>query len=135
MIGALYLADTEETMWAEWYRHLAELGVPPNEQMPRRVRQWDVEVAVANLAADRRLRRVRLGRPKPGRKTWPRYQAVGERLWREGWRGLIAPSAARPEGRVLCLFREGRARIEGVRPVGRGRRIDEPPAPPTGMTT
>lgn len=44
VVGALYLADSEETVWAEWYRHLAEKGLPPNEQMPRRLWQWDVNV-------------------------------------------------------------------------------------------
>ena len=42
IIDALYLADSEEAAWAEWYRHLAELGVPRDEQMPRRLWQWDV---------------------------------------------------------------------------------------------
>jgi RES domain-containing protein len=135
VIGALYLADSEETVWAEWYRHLAEKGLPPNEQMPRRLWQWDVDVRVANLATAARLRRAGLGPPPPGRQTWPPYQNVGQQLWREGWIGLLAPSAARPSDRVLCLFREGGERLVGVRPVGQGRRIDEPPAPPTGMTT
>ena len=135
VVGALYLADSEERFWAEWFRHLAEKGLPPNEQMPRRLWQWDVNVRVANLSTLGRLERVKLGPPKPGRRTWRRYQDVGHELWREGWLGLLAPSAARPRGRVLALFREGGGRIAGVRPVGGGRRIEEPPAPPTGMTT
>jgi RES domain-containing protein len=133
--GALYLADSEDTAWAEWYRHLAEKGIPPNEQMPRRIWQWDVNLRVANLSTPARLKRVGLASPVPGRHTWPPYQNVGHQLSSEGWLGLLAPSAARPNGRVLCLFREGGARIAGVRPVGRGRVVDEPPAPPTGMTT
>jgi RES domain-containing protein len=135
VIDALYLADSEETAWAEWYRHLAELGVPPTEQMPRRIRLWEVDVRVGNLSTESRLRRAGLQIPTPGRRTWPAYQAVGEQLWREGWAGLIAPSAARPRGRILCLFRELGARLEGVKPVGRGRLLGEPPAPPTGMTS
>jgi len=135
VVDALYLADSEETAWAEWYRHLAELGVPPAEQMPRRVRQWDVDVRLADLSSEPRLRRVGLELPRPGRATWPAYQAVGEQLWAEGWRGLIAPSAARSRGRTLCLFRSARAKVEGVKPVGRGKRVATPPAPPTGMTT
>jgi hypothetical protein len=35
VIDALYLADTEATAWAEWYRHLAERMIPPLAQMPR----------------------------------------------------------------------------------------------------
>jgi RES domain-containing protein len=135
VVGALYLADSEDTVWAEWYRHLAEKGVPPNEQMPRRIWQWDVHLRVANLSTLGRLKRVGLAPPEPGRQSWPHYQNVGHQLWHEGWRGLLAPSAARPRGRVLCLFREGGERVIGARPVGRGRRIDEPPAPPTGTTT
>jgi RES domain-containing protein len=135
VVGAIYLADSEETVWAEWYRHLAEKGLEPNQQMPRRLWQWDVDLRVANLSSASRLERVNLKPPTPGRRTWPPYQDVGHELWLEGWNGLLAPSAARPRGRVLCLFREGGERTPGARPVGRGRRIDEPPAPPTGMTT
>jgi RES domain-containing protein len=135
VVDALYLADDEETAWAEWYRHLAELGVPPNQQMPRRIWQWDVDVRVADLSTPARLERVGLRAPTPGRHTWPAFQGVGERLWKDGWGGLLAPSAARPKGKVLCVFKERNGKIEGVRPVGRGRRVDEAPAPPTGMTT
>lgn len=135
VVDALYLADSEETAWAEWYRHLAELGVPPDEQMPRRLWQWEVDVRVADLGTAARLARVGLPLPAPGRRTWPQFQAVGEELWAEAWDGLIAPSAARPRGKILCLFREPPERVPGVRPVGRGRLVPRPPAPPTGMTT
>ena len=134
-MDALYLADSEDTAWAEWYRHLAELGVPPDEPMPRRLWQWEVDVQIANLSTRARLARVGLVVPKPGRKTWPPYQAVGEQLWSDGWRGLVTPSAARPKGRTLCLFRERGGTVDGVRPVGRGRLVERAPAPPTGMTT
>lgn len=134
VVDALYLADSEETVWAEWYRHLAEAGTPPDEQMPRRVWQWQADVRVANLSTSSRLARVGLQPSAPGRRTWPPYQLVGEQLWADGWRGLVAPSAARPRGKALCLFRET-ARIDGVRPLGRGRIVERPPAPPTGMTT
>ena len=66
---------------------------------------------------------------RPGRML-----LVGEALYREGWAGLTAPSAARPDHAVLCLFRAGDA-VSGARPVPPPRRVDEPPAPPTGMTT
>jgi RES domain-containing protein len=134
-VDALYLADSEDTAWAEWYRRLAELGIPPGQDMPRRLWQWDVKVRVADLGTEARLERVGLGMPSPGRRTWPTFQAVGERLWAERWAGLIAPSAARPRGKVLCLFWDSGRRISGARPVGRGRLVEDPPAPPTGMTT
>lgn len=135
IVDALYLADSEGTAWAEWYRHLAELGIPPAEQLPRRLRQWSVDVRVADLSTEARLQRVDLSLPEPGRRRWPPYQTVGEQLWADGWAGLIAPSAARPRGRILCLFREAQARVKGVTPVGRGRVVANLPAPPTGMTT
>jgi hypothetical protein len=108
--------------------------VPPTRQMPRSLWTWRVDLEVANLSTDESLARVGLGLPVPGRRSWPPYQEVGERLWREGWPGLVAPSAARPDGRVLCLFRTD-DEVPGARPVGRARVVREPPAPPTGMTT
>ena len=135
IVDALYLGDVEDTAWAEWYRHLAEKGIPPDEQMPRRLWQWDADVRVANLSTAPRLARVGLQAPRPGRRTWPPYQAVGAGLWAEGWSGLIAPSAARPRGKILCLFRDVGEKIDGVHPVGRGRLVERPPAPPMGMTT
>lgn len=53
---------------------------------------------------------------------------------REGWPRLLAPSAARPEGKILCLFRDS-AGVHGAKPLGKPRRISEPPAPPTGLQT
>ncbi len=137
IVEVLYLASDEATVWAEWYRHLAEAGIPPNRQMPRDLWRWMVnaELEVANLTTTERLRRVGLPAPRPGRKTWPPYQKVGEMLGREGWPGLLAPSAARPQdGLVLCLFR-GAVRITDARPVPPPRVVRDPPAPPSGMTT
>lgn len=133
-MDALYLADAEPTVWAEWYRHLAERGLTPLSHLPRDL--WRYRVAakgVANLGEEARLHRVGLPPPAPGRKTWPPYQRIGEQLWRDGWPGLLAPSAARPEGRVLCLF--VRAGEVPVKPSGRPRVVREPPVPPTGMRT
>jgi RES domain-containing protein len=135
-IDALYLADEEPTAWAEWYRHLAEQGLPPMQQMPRALWTWEVEVEVADLSSGERLERVGLDPPQPGRRNWPRYQATGEQLAREGAAGLIAPSAARPAGLVLCLFRrQPGAPPPGVNQIGKPRLVRRPPPPPTGMTT
>ncbi len=74
-------------------------------QLPRDL--WSFRVPpleVADLSGEDRLARVDLRLPIPGRKTWPPYQQIGETLWREGWPGLLAPSAARPTSLVLCLF-------------------------------
>jgi RES domain-containing protein len=135
VVDALYLADREATMWAEWYRSLAELGVPPTHQLPRAVWRYRITaLEVADLTDEGRLGRVGLTPPAPGRKTWRPYQSVGEQLWREGWLGLLAPSAARPEGHVLCIFVESTSALP-VRLFGRPRVVSEPPAPPTGMRT
>jgi RES domain-containing protein len=137
IVEAVYLASDEATVWAEWYRHLAEAGVPPTQQMPRDLWTWAVDpgLEVADLATTERLKRVGLAVPRPGRKTWPPHQEVGETLWREGWPGLLAPSAARPrDGLVLCLFHETE-RVPRARPLPPPRVVREPPAPPPGMTT
>jgi len=137
VIQAVYLANNEATVWAEWYRHLAESGISPNRQMPRDLWTWEVDpgLEVADLSTPERLRRAGVAPPRPGRRTWPPYQEVGETLWREGWKGLVAPSAARPvEGLVLCLFRAAQE-VQGARPISPPKVIPEPPIPPTGMTT
>jgi len=133
-VDALYLADSEATAWAEWFRYLAESGIPPQQRLPAYLWTWQVEAEVANLQSRARLKRVGLPQPKPGRRTWPPFQAVGERLFAEGWSGLIAPSAARPTGRVLCLFRNDK-NVAGATAVRPARRIIAVPIPPIGMTT
>jgi RES domain-containing protein len=135
VVDAVYLADDEATAWAEWYRHLAESGIPPARALPRDLWRWRIDVEVADLSTEERLARVGLSLPKPGRLTWPPFQNVGEQLWREGWRGLVAPSAARPAGRSLCLFWEGEPEVEGANPQPPPQRIAQAPVPPTGMTT
>lgn len=89
---------------------------------------------VADLGDETRLARVGLALPAPGRRGWPPYQAVGESLWAERWPGLLAPSAARRDGLVLCLFVRD-PRVLPARPRGRARVVREPPAPPRGMRT
>jgi hypothetical protein len=135
VVDALYLAGDEDTLWAEWYRHLAERGLPPTRQLPRDL--WRFRVAaleVADLSHEDRLARVGLPLPVPGRKTWPPYHHVGETLWREGWPGLLAPSAARPSGLVLCLFTVDPL-VLPAEPVPPPTVVTEPPTPPTGMRT
>jgi hypothetical protein len=46
IVEGLYLASNEATVWAEWYRHLAEAGIPPNQQMPRDLWTWAVDPVV-----------------------------------------------------------------------------------------
>jgi RES domain-containing protein len=134
VVDALYLADAEETAWAEWYRHLAERMIPPLAQMPRELWTWQVDVEVADLSTPEKLAAVGLRPPAPGRRAWQAYQRVGEQLSKENWAGLLAPSAARPDGKVLCLFRDEHG-VRGAKPLPPPRRIDEPPPPPTGLRT
>jgi hypothetical protein len=78
VVDALYLADGEDTLWAEWYRHLAERGVPPMHALPRDVWRYRVpRLEVADLSTAERLGRVDLIPPTPGRKSWPPFQEVG----------------------------------------------------------
>jgi len=132
VVDALYLADNEDTVWAEWYRHLAERAIPPLAQMPRELWTWEVDVEVADLSSAERLAAVGLSSPVPGRRSWPAFQRFGEQLHGDGWPGLLAPSAALPEGRVLCLFRD-KDGVHGAEPVSSPRRIAEPPPPPAGL--
>ena len=55
VVEGFYLADEEETAWAEWYRSLAEFGVPPMRQMPRNMWRWQVGTEVADLSTRGRL--------------------------------------------------------------------------------
>lgn len=134
VVDALYLGDSEDTVWAEWYRHLAERAIPPLAQMPRELWTWEIDVEVADLSTAERLAAVGLPSPAPGRRSWPACQQVGERLHQEGWAGLLAPSAALSTGRVLCLFR-GKDGVPGAEPASSPRQVAEPPSPPAGLRT
>lgn len=134
VVDALYLADTEETAWAEWYRHLAERMIPPLAQMPRELWTWKIDVEVADLSTLEKLAALGLEAPSPDRRGWGAYQRVGEHLAKEGWIGLLAPSAARPNGKILCLFRDEHG-VRNAEPLPPAKRIDEPPPPPTGLRT
>jgi hypothetical protein len=133
VVEGFYLADSEETTWAEWYRWLAEFAIPPMRQLPRDLWKFEVEIErVADLSTPQRLARVKLEAPVPDRRQWPAYQAVGETLFAEGWAGVLSASAARTESAALCLFRSS-DRLAGVRPRRPPVRVDEPPAPPRGL--
>jgi RES domain-containing protein len=128
-VAGFYLADFRETAWAEWYRQLAELGLRPERQLPRDLWRLRVDLRVADLSDHRRLAEVGLQPPHPTSREWPAFQAVGEQLHAEGWRGILAPSAARPEGQILCLFREEET-IRGVKPMPPPAIYRRHPVPP-----
>lgn len=143
VVEGFYLAGDERTAWGEWYRALAELGVPPMRQMPRDLWRFDVRLdGVADLSTDAKLSAVGLAPPLPDRGQWEEYQAVGEAASAVGWLGILYPSAARggpeeggdPGSAALCVFRHA-LRLTGVEPAGPPVRHDEPPAPPRGLRT
>jgi RES domain-containing protein len=133
LVHGLYLADCAETAIAEWYRWLAEHGLRPGSRVPHDHHHWEVSLDVADLSTPERLAAVGLDPPRPSRRTWAPFQAVGDALWEDGWRGILAPSAARPGSQVLCVFAEEWP-PDGCFPVSI-ETIGEVPPPPVGMTT
>jgi RES domain-containing protein len=134
-VAAIYLADEQATAWAEWYRALAEIALPPTHGMPRDIWRWTIAIDdIADLSTPHKLASIDLALPRPGRRTWAPFQAAGEQLHHEGYRGVLYPSAARPDYKALCLFREG-ALVPGAEPVRPPVTHRDPPAPPTGMRT
>jgi RES domain-containing protein len=129
----LYLADEPATAVAEWYRWLAERGLPPDRAIPHDHHVWELDLELVDLRSARRLAALGLDLPAPARRTWPRYQEVGETLWSEGWARLITRSAARSEAFVVCAFAD-KWPPGGFVPKRRIEVTDVPVAP-TGMAT
>ncbi len=129
VVRALYLADERATAVAEWYRLLAERGLPPARAIPHDHHVWEIRLELADLSTPERLAWLGLHAPQPGRRTWPPYQTVGERLLGEGYAGILAPSAARKHVRRLCralrhrprASSAARARLAGA--AGSSRRV------------
>jgi RES domain-containing protein len=134
IVRGLYLAGEPATAIAEWYRLLAERGLPPGRAIPHDHHVWELKLKLADLSTPERLALLNLETPRPGRRTWAPFQAVGEQLFREGLAGLLAPSAARPKALISCIFDLGAWPPDGCRPT-KAVEINEAPAPPTGMTT
>ena len=135
VVEGFYLAEGEETVWAEWYRSLAERSIPPLRQLPRDLWRFDVNLTrVADLSSPHRLERVGLPSPKPDRSQWRAFQPLGETLFADAWPAVLYTAAARPESRALCIFRKG-TRVAGVKTRGGPRRFTEPPVPPRGLRT
>ena len=133
VVPGLYLADSMETATAEWYRALAELGLSPQDHVPYDHHEWRLDLRLADLSSVEALHDVALSTPAPDRRGWPAFQRVGEQLWRGGWAGLVAPSAARPGALVVCIFAEAWPPA-GCEPIGRSVVVAVPP-PPRGMRT
>jgi RES domain-containing protein len=132
-VRGLYLADEPATAIAEWYRYLAERGLPPTAAIPHDHHVWRIDLTVADLSATERLAAAGLAPPRPHRRNWPPCQHIGEALWRDGWHGLLAPSAARPTAQIICIFCDSWPPTSCT-PL-RAIEITDTPPPPTGMTT
>jgi hypothetical protein len=50
VIEALYFADSEETVWAEWYRYLAEAALPPRRGLPRDLWRWEISLRRSRIS-------------------------------------------------------------------------------------
>lgn len=136
VVEGFYFADSPETAWAEWYRYLAEAGMPPAHGLPRDLWRWEVDLSgVADLRHPSTLEAFGVGALRPTRSQWPACQRVGEELFATGSRALLAPAAARPElGQILCVFRT-EDRVSGLTPVPPPERQEHPPPLPRGLRT
>jgi RES domain-containing protein len=132
IIGAVYLADSEQTAWAEFYRAAAEARRGPLDLLPRDVWSYRVELDhIADLSTHKALAAAGLARTTPTSAQWPTYQAVGEHVAAAGAQGVLYRSAARPRHLCLCVFVTA---LDRVHPIEH-RHIAAPPAPPRGMRT
>jgi RES domain-containing protein len=135
VVRAIYLGDDEATVWAEWFRHTAEAGVPPGRRLPRAI--WRVEVDLSNVAdlpAPGVLAAHGIDRLDPTRRQWRETQPTGLAYFRDGASAVLAPSAAREGGRVLAVFRRGRT-VAGVDAIPPPQRHDRLPYVPRGLRT
>ena len=134
-VAGLYLAQDPDTVWAEWYRALAELGEAPDSRLPRDLWRFRVQLEqVADLSQLAALRALGLPAMVPDRSQWPAFQDAGARLAEARFRAVLFRSSARPAGLCLCVFATEDG-FPGITPVGPPERVPAPPAPPRGMRT
>lgn len=135
VVRGFYLADSEDSAWAEWYRHTAELGAPPASRLPRDTWRISVDVTdVADLGTAARLREHGIADLQPTRRQWPATQRIGATYVRAGYRGLLAPSAAHIGGKVLVIFRPDRE-MAGLTAIAPPNEYNALPALPIGLRT
>jgi RES domain-containing protein len=79
VVRGLYLADEPATAVAEWYRYLAESGLPPTAAIPHDHHVWRIDLTVADLSTTERLATAGLPPPRPHRRDWPPCQHIGEK--------------------------------------------------------
>jgi hypothetical protein len=107
-VAAIYLADEESTAWAEWYRVLAEIALPPTHGMSRDLWRWTIAVNdIADLSTPAKLARHDLPTLMPGRRTWrSEAEDPSTRLGRRLPAGAPGPpdqGAERPGGGLPLL--------------------------------
>jgi RES domain-containing protein len=131
---ALYLADSDATAWAEWYRWLAEWERLPADHVPRDLVHISVKLErVADLSSQAGRRAVGLPlRMRPSSRQWTAFQDAGERLATQGTEGILYSSAARTRSRCLCVLEPG---LSSVTIEGAPIRVLTPPPPPRGLRT
>lgn len=100
----LYMALSQDTVVAEFYRHAERQGMPPENMLPRRFQEYQVELG---LLLDLRDKQVR---PDLGltdaviQSDDPSTcQSVGDAAHYAGFEGIVAPSAT-GTGEVLAVF-------------------------------
>ena len=129
----VYLADEQETPWAEPYRALAESRRGPASAMPRDLHRVTVSLQrVADLRTEGSRQALELPRLRPTQKQWPAFQAVGERLMGEGAQAVLYRPAARTRSECLCVFEP---RLAGLAAAAEPVRLLAPPPPPRGLRT
>jgi hypothetical protein len=134
-LAGLYVAQDSDTVWAEWYRALAELGEAPEERLPRDLWKFRLNLQrVADLSTRAALRSLGLPDPLPDRSQWPAFQDAGHRLAAEGFAGVLFRSSARPDGLCVCVFATDQG-FPGVRATGSPTRVTAAPVVPRGMRT
>jgi hypothetical protein len=121
------------TVWAEFYRALAERRLAPQDALPRDLHRVHVRLKqVADLRTEKAQRAYGLPRMRPSSYQWPAYQQVGERLAAEGAHGILYRSSARTRSLCLCVFEAG---LQGLEIEGEPISVITAPTPPTGMRT
>ena len=134
-LAGLYVAQDPDTVWAEWYRALAELGEQPDARLPRDLWRFTLNLqGVADLTIPAALRSLGLPDPLPDRSQWPAFQNAGHRLAAEGFAGVLFRSSARPDGLCVCVLATEQG-FPGVRATGRPTRVATAPVVPRGMRT
>lgn len=104
--------------------------------LPRELWRIAVELSnVADLSSPEALAAVGLDPPRPTINEWRRFQTVGARLVRDGFRGVLAPAAARAGGLTLTVFTRPGSVANGLKPVGVPTVLDGPPPVPRGTRT